>query len=98
MRYCDLEASGGIFTPDCFDGNYLTFVEDVGVYNAKGVLMDPANQSENWLKMPPDSSYPERGYLSAGQSAGTGYYYTMTFKLPMGLSGDQIMLQWKYIM
>lgn len=95
--YCGLNESGGVYTPICFDGNYLTFVEDVGVYNAQGVLMDPADPSKNWLKMPPDSSYPERGHLSAGQSAGFGYYYTMTFKLPSGVSGDQIMLQWKYI-
>jgi hypothetical protein len=59
--------------------------------------MDPADPSENWLKMPPDISYPERGHLSAGQSAGFRYYYTMTFKLPSGVSGDRIMLQWKYI-
>ena len=55
MRYCDLDASGGFFTRDCFDGNYLTFVEDVGVYNTEGLLMDPTDPTENWLKMPPDS-------------------------------------------
>lgn len=95
MRYCDLTTSEGIFTPDCFDGNYLTFVEDIGVYDDKGTLMDPSNP--NWHRMPVDSVYPERGMLSAGQSIGSKHSFEMKFQLPLGLSGDKILLQWKYI-
>ena len=88
MRYCDFNANGGSSTPDCFDGNYLDFVEDVGVFNANGDQMD--SSLPDWQKMPVDTAHPERGMLSGGQSVGTGYYYRMTFQLPMGLSGDEI--------
>lgn len=95
LRYCDLNASGGSFTPDCFDGNYLTFVEDVGVYDSAGVLRSTSDV--NFQKMPADGNHPERGYLSAGQSVGSYNTFTMTFQLPVGLVGDEILLQWKYI-
>eukprot|EP00549_Striatella_unipunctata_P011843 CAMPEP_0118716170 /NCGR_PEP_ID=MMETSP0800-20121206/27336_1 /TAXON_ID=210618 ORGANISM="Striatella unipunctata, Strain CCMP2910" /NCGR_SAMPLE_ID=MMETSP0800 /ASSEMBLY_ACC=CAM_ASM_000638 /LENGTH=434 /DNA_ID=CAMNT_0006622529 /DNA_START=157 /DNA_END=1461 /DNA_ORIENTATION=+ len=46
--------------------------------------------------MPADPSYPHRGYLAGGQSGGISDF-EMTFKLPSGVSGDEVMLQWKYI-
>jgi hypothetical protein len=95
IRYCDLGASGGIFTPDCFDGNYLTFVEDAGVYAGK--FIDPVLKVDLFQKMPVDENYPERGYLSGGQNEGTGYTFVMKFQLPIGLVGEEILLQWKYI-
>jgi hypothetical protein len=47
--------------------------------------------------MPADGNHPERGYLSAGQSVGSYNTFTMAFQLPVGLVGDEILLQWKYI-
>ena len=93
LRYCNLASSGGVFTPDCFAENHLTFVEDVGVYGG----YDGAGGIKNFVKMPVDANYPERGYLSAGQSVGSKHSFVMKFQLPMGLVGNEILLQWKYI-
>jgi len=46
--------------------------------------------------MPADPAYPERGYYAGGQAGGLKNF-EMTFKLPVGISGNQVMLQWKYI-
>jgi len=46
--------------------------------------------------MPADPSYPERGYYAGGQGGGLKDF-EMRFKLPDGIYGDEIMIQYKYI-
>ena len=46
--------------------------------------------------MPKDPSYPGRGYYAGGQGGGIKSH-EMQFKLPAGMYGDEVMLQYKYI-
>lgn len=46
--------------------------------------------------MPADPSYPGRGYYAGGQG-GELKSHEMSFKLPDGIIGDKVMLQYKYI-
>ncbi|GAX09868.1 hypothetical protein FisN_11Lh151 [Fistulifera solaris] len=41
--------------------------------------------------MPADPKHPERGYLSLGEE------FSMDFKLPDNVSGENVLLQWRYI-
>ena len=92
VRYCNAApGQEGYNTPECFDGNTLEFVEDIGVWNNVGQLREPVG---DWMKMPPDGNHPERGYLSGGQSVGSKNTFTMIFQLPLNLVGDEILLQW----
>ena len=101
VRYCDFtqwkinHGEDAPATPDCFDGNTLKFVEDIGVW-ADGATQ-PRPTTGDWQKMPADPNHPERGYLSGGQSVGSKNTFTMIFQLPLNLVGDEILLQWKYI-
>ncbi|GAX18221.1 hypothetical protein FisN_31Hh027 [Fistulifera solaris] len=42
--------------------------------------------------MPKDPKYPDRGYLAERYET-----YTMKFRLPDNLVGDQVLLQWRYV-
>jgi len=44
---------------------------------------------------PRDANYPERGYL--GESVGMSETYIFKYRLPNGVSGDKVMLQWRYV-
>ena len=91
LRLCNLGNDGtNAFTPDCFDGNTLEFVEDV-------VVFDQFGNKKDWPKMPADEDHPERGYLSGGQSEGSKHTFVMRFRIPYGIVGERILLQWKYI-
>lgn len=46
--------------------------------------------------MPADPNYPERGMYAGGQGGGTKWF-EFAYKLPDGMHGDRVMLQWKYI-
>ena len=46
--------------------------------------------------MPKDTTYPERGMFAGGQG-GSIKEFAFRFKLPMGIYGEKILLQWKYI-
>ena len=46
--------------------------------------------------MPKDPSHPDRGYYAGGQGGGIKHH-EMKFKLPSGIYGDEVMLQYKYI-
>lgn len=58
---------------------------------------------DNWLEfvsddtyaMPKDDAYPERGYLK--RITGSPVTFSSTFKLPDGVFGDNVLLQWRYI-
>lgn len=41
---------------------------------------------------PVDSDYPERAYIAAGEDQ-----FKFTYKLPDGLIGDKVLIQWKYV-
>ena len=46
--------------------------------------------------MPADPAYPHRGYYAGGQGGGIKSF-EMEFRLPDGIVGDQVLLQWRYI-
>ena len=46
--------------------------------------------------MPPDPAYPHRGMYAGGQGGGTKWF-RHEFRLPAGVSGEKVLLQWKYI-
>eukprot|EP00804_Cyclotella_cryptica_P004998 CCRYP_018313-RB/>CCRYP_018313-RB protein AED:0.03 eAED:0.03 QI:1251/1/1/1/0.81/0.83/12/1175/1018 len=64
-------------------GNELIFIEDM-VFQG------------NHVKMPADSNYPGRGMYGGGQGGQTKTF-VFKYKLPEGLYGDQVLLQWRYI-
>ena len=75
---------GEVATQQCFDSNKLTFVEDV-LYGSH-----------------PDPDYPDRVYIprtdfSDLNEGKGGYVYRHRYKLPEGLLGDLVLLQWHYI-
>jgi len=45
--------------------------------------------------MPKDPNYPERGYYFGGQGANNLDYH-MRFRVPDGLAGQEVLLQWHY--
>jgi len=74
----------------CFDRNPLTFVEDV-LYGSR-----------------PDPNYPNRAYIPNAnapfiqkewnaQLELTTYKFSHRFRLPQGLSGDVVLIQWHYV-
>mmetsp|Transcript_15209 Transcript_15209/g.24989 ORF Transcript_15209/g.24989 Transcript_15209/m.24989 type:complete len:485 (+) Transcript_15209:114-1568(+) len=83
-KACAINA-GEVATQECFDSNPLTFVEDV-LYSSM-----------------PDPDYPNRAYIPRADSAiiqkdgGGDYKFSHRFKLPAGLSGELVLLQWHYI-
>jgi hypothetical protein len=76
---------GEVASQECFDSNPLTFVEDV-LYGSL-----------------PDQNYPNRAYIPKADSAiiqndgNDNYKFSHRFRLPEGLSGDLVLLQWYYI-
>lgn len=78
---------GEVPSQACFDENPLTFVSDK-LYGA-----------------PPDPLYPERAYIPrvdypgglAGYSSNGEYHFHHEFKLPDGLRGDLVLIQWYYV-
>jgi hypothetical protein len=66
-----------------FDLNELIFIEDM-VFE------------QNHVKMPADPNYPGRGMYAGGQN-GVTKWFLFKYKLPMGIYGDEVLLQWKYI-
>jgi len=85
LKACPI-AEFEVATQECFDQHPLTFVEDL-LYGA-----------------PVDTNHPERGYIAPTSHPGIqmdnsgvhGYLFTHKYRLPSGLTGDLILLQWKY--
>ena len=81
-KACAINA-GGVASQECFDNNPLTFVEDV-LYGSL-----------------PDPNYPDRVYIPRVefiQKDNDGdYKFSHRFRLPTGLSGELVLLQWYYI-
>ena len=77
--------TGEVASQECFDSNPLTFVEDV-LY---GSLPDPNH---------PDRAYIPRTDASFIQTDLNGdYIFSHRYRLPEGLSGDLVLLQWHWI-
>jgi hypothetical protein len=68
-------------TPEHFAGKELVFELDLAL--------------GGHTPMPKDQNYTERGMYAGGQH-GSIKAFKFRFKLPMGISGDKVMLQWKY--
>jgi len=68
-------------TTECFLNHPLEFIEDIS--------MEAYGTSDN---APKDPNYPERGYVNPGAS-----HTKMRFKLPDGLTGDLVLLQWHWV-
>jgi len=68
-------------TTECFLNHPLEFIEDTS--------MEAYGTNAN---APKDPNYPERGYVNPGASQ-----TKMRFKLPEGLTGDLILLQWHWV-
>jgi hypothetical protein len=87
LSVCPIENSVPMEVPTerCFAKNKLEFVSDE-LYDA-----------------PIDANYPERAYIApAGIANPEGSSlipanYTLRFRLPMGVSGDLVLLQWYYL-
>ena len=86
-KACAINA-GEVASQECFDRNPLTFVEDV-LYGSR-----------------PDPNYPNRAYIPRADARfiqkykngqDTHYKFSHRFRLPQGLSGDLVLLQWHYI-
>jgi len=82
-KACAINA-GEVASQECFDSNPLTFVEDV-LY---GSLPDPDNA---------DRVYIPRSDAAFIQKDNGHYKFSHRFRLPEGLSGDLVLLQWYYI-
>ena len=84
---CPIENSVPMEVPTerCFANNMLEFVSDE-LYDA-----------------PFDPNYPERAYIAPASitnpegSSLIPANYTLRFRLPMGVSGDLVLLQWYYL-
>ena len=79
-------SSGEVATQECFDGNPLVFVSDE-LYGA-----------------PPHSLYPGRAYIprtdypgGLARATNGDYLFHHRFKLPTGIRGDLILIQWYYV-
>jgi hypothetical protein len=77
---------GEVPTQECFDANPLTFLEDE-LYGAN-----------------PDPLFPERAYIPRTDFArglvrdsSGAYLMRHRFRLPVGLSGDLVLIQWHYV-
>jgi len=72
-------------TKSCFQQYPLEFIEDISMENIESSQRGTANA-------PKDEHYPERGYVDP-----TAKKTHMRFKLPQGLTGDLVLLQWHWV-
>ena len=83
VKACPI-SSGEVATQECFDANPLTFVSD-NFYNASA---DP---------LYPGRAYIPRSEYSTQKTSSNSYLFRHTFKLPNGLKGELVLLQWYYL-
>jgi len=86
FKACPMTSHDDVPTQACFDQHPLDFVRDE-LYGAV-----------------PDSNYPERAYIAPKDVSGaitegnpSGMLFRHVFKLPPGLTGKYILLQWVYV-
>lgn len=87
IRACVMDDSDSAkcTTPEEFEGNELHFLQD---------LIHP-NAETSDIPMPADPDYPERGMYAGGQGGPTKSF-SFLYQLPEGISGEKVLLQWKY--
>ena len=83
MGHFEMYACGdSVVTKECFENNPLEFVSD----NLYGAVKDV--------------NYPQRAYIPPtsvnAQYVNGGMFYSYQMKLPQGVSGRQVLLQWRY--
>ena len=83
VKACPI-TTGEVATQECFNANPLTFVSD------------------NFYNAPVDPLYPGRAYIprseySTQKSSSNAYLFRHQFKLPDGLKGELVLLQWYYL-
>ncbi|KAL7550366.1 hypothetical protein ACHAWF_013610 [Thalassiosira exigua] len=85
LRACVMDSSNATkcSTFDDFEGNELHFVQDLV-------------PEENHPSMYPDPVFPERGMYAGGQ-AGAIQSFSFVYRIPEGIYGERVLLQWKYI-
>lgn len=81
-RVCVVRDANSCTTPADFAGKDLIFDSDLALGGHP--------------PMPKDTNYPGRGMFAGGQGASIKEF-AFRFKLPMGIYGEKILLQWKYI-
>jgi hypothetical protein len=81
-RVCVVSGANSCSNPADFAGNELVFELDLALGGHP--------------PMPKDSNYPERGMYAGGQG-GSIKEFAFRYKLPMGIYGERVLLQWKYI-
>ena len=79
---CLVNDASSCTTPEEFAGNILIFESDLAL--------------GGHIPMPKDPHYPERGMFAGGQG-GTVKEFAFKYRLPMGIYGEKVLLQWKYI-
>ena len=84
IRACKIIDKNSCTKPEHFEGNELEFVHD-NIYDGM-----------EHHRMPKDDQYPHRG-MYAGWHEDITQRFSFEFKLPMGIFGDKVLLQWKYI-
>jgi len=58
------------------------------------MLRNPATMVQDLVYGgPQDPNFPQRGYLGSG----TPQTFRFRYKLPQGVSGDRVMMQWRYV-
>jgi hypothetical protein len=85
-RVCVVRDASSCTTPADFAGKELVFDSDLTL-------------AGNHPPMPKDTNYPERGMFAGMPNGAQGgkMEFAFRFKLPMGISGEKVLLQWKYI-
>ena len=81
-RVCVVSGANSCTTPADFAGNELVFELDLALGGHP--------------PMPKDLKYPERGMYAGGQG-GSIKEFAFRYKLPMGIYGENVLFQWKYI-
>lgn len=81
FKACPIQP-GEVATQDCFDQHPLEYVQE----------LLPAGVSR--ATAPKDLNYPGRAYLAPASADWTTHY---RYRLPAGLEGDLVLLQWYYV-
>eukprot|EP00804_Cyclotella_cryptica_P000024 CCRYP_013705-RC/>CCRYP_013705-RC protein AED:0.23 eAED:0.23 QI:1063/1/1/1/0.77/0.7/10/266/585 len=79
---------GEVASQDCFDQYPLTFVKD----NLYGAVPDPNYPDRAYL---PPSTFP--GSQTDATDSVTGLKYSHKYRLPPGLSGSNVLIQWHWV-
>jgi hypothetical protein len=94
--YLDTHHNGHMELKACNKGPANCKQEDFDAPANQLIFIEDMVFQGNHMKMPADPNYPGRGMYGGGQGGQTKTF-VFKYKLPTGLYGDQVLLQWKYI-